>query len=117
MVLPGCVGRLGNVCKNHLHKHSQGEVHQYTSTHQYRRIWSTCSWRLAPSMSFMECEMCLSHLSQLNFIGLDTTWHLWLLEEQKGGDDINCSLPLAVHRGPSDAVDSVMELSTRPVWW
>ncbi|KAF4789438.1 Glycine receptor subunit alpha-2 [Turdus rufiventris] len=56
-------------------------------------------------------------LPKLNFIGLDTTWHLWLLEEQKGGDDINCSLPLAVHRGPSDAVDSVMELSTRPVWW
>lgn len=57
----------GDVCKNHLHEHSQGEVHQY------RRIWSMCSSRLALSMSFMECEMCLSHLSQLSFTDLDTT--------------------------------------------
>lgn len=57
VVFPGCVGRLRNVCKNHLHKHSQGKVHQY------RRVWSTCFWRLAPSVSFMECEMSITFVS------------------------------------------------------
>lgn len=76
-----------------------------------------CFMRLAPSTSLMEYEVCLSHLPQLSFTDLETSYHLWLLEEQKEGEDTNYSLPPAVHRGPSDAVGSVMDLSTRSVQW
>lgn len=92
-----------------------------TSTLRVRSIntqhWSTGFLRLAPSVSFKECEVCLSHLSQLSFTDLEAAQHLWLLKEQNEGDDISYSLPPAVHRGPSDAVDSVMGLNTRCIWW